>query len=187
MPKKLILEPYESRILRQSLRPVSDPLSPEIQTLIADMLFSIDIAQLGRSAAGMAANQWGFDWQIFLYCPLGNDNPDNISVIINPSYAPIAGRNLEEELAYEGCFSIPNAAQKVSRYTAIAVRYQTPTAEWIEKELFGWEARVWQHENDHVLGILCDAKAERTLEKIVFNNTTEETNFWANKKASRKK
>src|SRR6476646_3400677 len=135
MPKQLTLEPYESAILRKRLKPVPDPLAPEIQEIIADMLYSIDIAQLGKSAAGMAANQWGLDWQIFLYCPLGNENPDNVMVVINPSYTPI-GEKQEEEVAYEGCFSIPMAIQQVSRYNTISVRYQNIQGEWIDKVLF---------------------------------------------------
>jgi len=184
MPKKLILEPYDSAILRRALRPVPDPLDPEIQSIIADMLYSIDIAQLGKSAAGMAANQWGLDWQIFLYCPSGND--DDVEVVLNPSYRPIRDGQ-EEDVAYEGCFSIPKAIQRVSRYTAIAVRYQNQQGEWIDKVLFGWEARVWQHENDHVLGILCDAKEHRTLEKIVFDDDAAEKAFMEDVRAKRNK
>jgi peptide deformylase len=186
MPKQLILEPYDSAILRKALRPVPDPLKPEIQSMIADMLYSIDIAQLGKSAAGMAANQWGLNWQIFLYCPTGNENSNDVEVVLNPSYRPIHD-NQEEDVAYEGCFSIPKAIQRVSRYTAIAVRYQNPRGEWIDKVLFGWEARVWQHENDHVLGILCDSKDHRTLEKIVFENDTTEKAFMEDMRTKRDK
>jgi peptide deformylase len=175
MPRQLILEPYDSAILRKRLKPVPDPLAPEIQEIIADMLYSIDMAQLGKSAAGMAANQWGLDWQIFLYCPLSNENPDNVSVVINPSYTPIDEK--QEDAAYEGCFSIPGAIQRVLRYLAISVRYQNSEGEWIDKVLSGWEARVWQHENDHVLGTLCDSKEHRTLEKIVFENEAAQKIF----------
>ncbi len=176
MPKQLVLVPYERDILRKRLNRVPDPLAPEIQAVIDDMLYSIDIAQLGKSAAGMAANQWGLNWQIFMYCPKGNDSADNVEVVINPSYAPIH-ENQEEDLAFEGCFSIPGAIQRVSRYTSIAVRYQNRQGQWIDKVLDGWEARVWQHENDHVLGILCDAKAHRTIEKMVFKDAAAETAF----------
>ena len=184
---QLILEPYESKILRRRLKVVPDPTAPEIQSIIANMLYSIAMPQLKKPAAGMAANQWGLDWQIFLYCPAGSENPDNIEVVINPSYKPIDEEKQEEDVAYEGCFSIPGAIQLVSRYTAISVRYQTPQGKWINRDLFGWEARVWQHENDHVLGVLCDAKAHRTLEKIVFASPEEEQAFLEGARTKRKK
>jgi peptide deformylase len=186
MPKQLVLVPYESGILRKPLSRVPDPLAPDIQAIIDDMLYSIDIAQLGKSAAGMAANQWGLNWQIFMYCPAGNDSPANVEVVINPSYTPI-NENQKEDLAFEGCFSIPGAIQRVSRYTAIAVRYQNRQGQWIDKVLEGWEARVWQHENDHVLGVLCDAKAHRTIEKIVFESPAAETAFMEDVQEKRKK
>jgi peptide deformylase len=174
MPTQLRLEPYSSEILRKPLKRVSDPLAPDIQAIIADMQYSIAMPQLKKGAAGMAANQWGLEWQIFLYCPNGNENPDEVEVIVNPSYTPL---NENKSEAYEGCFSIPGAIQKVSRYTDIAVEYQTPQGKWIKKELSGWDARVWQHENDHVLGILCDAKNLDTIEKVVFENTEAEKAF----------
>lgn len=181
--QQLVLVHYHHDILRRPLKPVPNPLDPEIQAIIADMKYSIDLPQLKKPAAGMAANQWGIDWQIFLYCPAGSENPRNVEVILNPSYKPLTD---EEEVAYEGCFSIPNAIQKVSRYKKIEVKYQDPKSNWITRILYGWEARVWQHENDHLMGILCDSKGERTLEKINFENDAAEDAFFEDVRAKRK-
>ena len=174
-PKKLQLVPYESEILRRTLRPVPDPRDPEILDLAADMLYSIDVQRLKRGAAGMAANQWGFDWQMFVFCPEGNQENDPKEVVFNPSYQVLD--EIEEE-AFEGCFSIPRAVMRVRRPTQIQIRYQNADGEWIEKQLSDWAARVWQHETDHVLGVLCDAKGQDTLERIQFKDAEEQAAFY---------
>lgn len=174
-PKKLGLIPYESPLLRQTLKPVLDPSAAGVQPVVEDMLYSIAFPRLQRSAAGMAANQWGIDWQIFVYCPDGNEAGKSVEVIFNPSYEPIGE---DEDIEYEGCFSIPRALQKVSRYKTILAKYQTLDGQWHEKILTGWLARVFQHETDHLHGVLCDAKGHRTIEKIIFKDEEEEKAFF---------
>jgi len=177
-PQLLIHVPRSHPILHKPCEPVSFPLSVSDKQLIANMLYSIQPPQLKESkaawdsAAGMAANQWGFDKKIFLYGP----QRDNLfEVIINPSYEPV---DSTEDVAWEGCFSIPLATGQVKRFSKIRVKYYNEVGELFEKELTGWPARVWQHENDHLNGKLYDAP-ERCSAKHEFPTKEEVLEFRA--------
>ncbi len=157
----LTLVEFKHPILRKVLETVTFPLSAEDTQLIKDMKYSVQSKQLKAanapwdSAAGMAANQWGFNKRIFVYCP----NADKkIEVMINPSYEPL---NETEDLNWEGCFSVPLATGCVKRYTNIRVKYQNELGETIEKELSGRLARVFQHETDHTNGHLYSELGEK--------------------------
>lgn len=167
----LKLAPYEASVLRERAMDILFPLSTEDKKLIANMIYSIQPEQLKKAnapwdgAVGMAANQWGFNKRIFLYCPTG-DTKNALEVIINPSYEAISS---ETETTWEGCFSVPLATGNILRPTKIKVKYQNMDGDVIEKTLDGWEARVWQHENDHLNGLLYDDKhAGKCLEKKEF-------------------
>lgn len=187
-PKLLQLVAYENPILRKKTTPVKFPLSQADLDIIANMLFSIQTEQLIAAdasftqAAGMAANQWGIDKSIFLFCPEGNDT-GYIEVIINPSYTAID----EQDENWEGCFSVPNSSGKVKRFLKIKVEYQDQAGRTIAKELSGWPARVWQHENDHLNGFLFDdSKAGKCLEKLNFSTEQELEDFYQQVRNERK-
>lgn len=196
MPKLLKLVPYDHPILRTVTETVQFPLSKADQQIIADMLYSIGPQQLVQAnapwdgAVGMAANQWGINKSIFLFCPEGNQQP-NIEVIINPSYKPIVNVLLTTPSAddeWEGCFSVPLATGYIHRHTKIQVKYQNINGEVLEKELTGWPARVWQHENDHLNGKLYDDHAAgKCLEKHEFKTLAELDDFYNNIRENRKK
>jgi peptide deformylase len=143
------------------------------------MVYSVQGKQLKAanapwdSAAGMAANQWGFNKRIFVYCP----NADkNIEVMINPSYEPL---NEVEDLNWEGCFSVPLATGCVKRYTNIRAQYQNELGETIVKELSGRLARVFQHETDHLNGHLYYELGERKcLHKKTFASKADVDVFY---------
>ena len=135
------------------------------------MIYSIRPEQLERAnapfnkAAGMAANQWNIKKRIFLYCPSGSDG--EVKVIFNPTYKPIMptqsptdpSKSTEADqftyLYREGCFSVPHAYGIVERYTSIEISYVDDKGmQHTNEQLSGWQARVWQHETDHLNGIL---------------------------------
>lgn len=133
-PNLLTLSDYHDPILHQKVEKITFPLSVEDKQLIKDMKFSIQKEQLKKAnapwegAAGMAANQWGFNKAIFLFCPEG-DPVNGLEVVINPSYEPL---DAEEEEAWEGCFSVPMATGNVRRFTHIRIHYQNEAGEIIE-------------------------------------------------------
>ncbi|MFM8454229.1 MAG: peptide deformylase [Gammaproteobacteria bacterium] len=173
MAKRLFLVPYESLVLREATNLVLDPKIKEIRNLVDDMIYSIRPEFLPEPAAGMAANQWGVNQQIFIYCPNGNDK--DIQVIFNPTYEPMEGS--EEEEGWEGCFSIPLALGKMRRHTKIKVTYVDKKGKFHSKILRDWEARVWQHETDHLRGFLYDMMGPRCCEKRIFDTEEEKELF----------
>jgi peptide deformylase len=174
-PNLLNLAEYPDPILRKVTHRVSFPLSEEDKQIIEDMKFSIQDAQLKKanapfeSAAGMAANQWGIDKQIFLFAP---KRGDKMEVIINPSYEAISEEVVQ---GWEGCFSVPLALSHVERPVAIKAKYQNELGEACEQILTDWTARIFQHETDHLNGILNDS---RCFEKKVFASKKELDDFY---------
>lgn len=183
----LYLVPYEHAILRKPTQTVVFPLSEEDTDIIRAMKYSIQEAQLKKAnapwnaAVGMAANQWGIDKRIFLFSP---EDPAQVEVIINPSYEPLdTSSATSTEECWEACFSVPCATGNVQRYTHIRVQYQDEKGQSHSRDLSGWQARVWQHENDHLNGFLYDdPRAGKCLEKHSFDSKEAMEVFYQTKK-----
>lgn len=202
MPKLLQFVKKTHTILRKTMPEVSDFQDPSLHETIQDMCYSILPQQLKdangahESAAGMAANQWGIEKRIFLFTPEGSESGKKLEIMINPSYTPYLRHNETQPkmvAAYEGCFSVPLTTGIVNRYDAITATYYTPQGEKIERVIEGWEARVFQHETDHLDGKLFDGRLDHhpgpeCLERTIFKDTEDMENFWLNKvKPSREK
>lgn len=188
-PQLLTLLEYHHPLLRQVAETVHFPLSDIDKELIRDMKYSIQPEQLRvanapwDSAAGMAANQWGANKRIFLFSP---DAEGAVAVMINPSYEPLM--DSEEELSWEGCFSVPLATGNVKRYTSIRAQYQDEEGKSIILELKGRHARVFQHETDHLNGLLYyDLHADKCIDKRKFASREEVDQFYVALYEARKK
>jgi peptide deformylase len=194
MPKLLEFVEKSHPILREKMPDVSNFQDKTLHDTIDDMCYSILPSQLKaangahESAAGMAANQWGVKKRIFIFTPDGSDTNQKREVMINPSYTPyLRPHEKAPKLvpAYEGCFSVPLTTGIVNRYDAINARYDTPEGKKIERIMEGWEARVFQHETDHLDGKLFDGVLDghagpECLERIIFKDKEEMKNFWEN-------
>jgi peptide deformylase len=77
-------------------------------------------------------------------------NPEDRIVLINPEIIEREGKQVEEE----GCLSLPEIREKVSRAAKVKVRAQDVKGEWFEIEGEELLARAFQHEIDHLDGIL---------------------------------
>jgi peptide deformylase len=195
MPKLLLFVKKFHPILREIIPEVQDFQDPTLHETIKDMCYSILPSQLREangaheSAAGMAANQWGIKKRIFLFTPEGSEDGKKLEIMINPSYIPYLryGEKLPKLVAaYEGCFSIPLTTGLVHRYEAITAIYYNLEGKKIERIMEGWEARVFQHETDHLNGKLFDGKCDHfpgpeIEERIVFKDAEEMRNFWEDK------
>lgn len=111
------------------------------------------VAQLGKTmllhnAVGLALPQCGVHKRIFV---MGNEN--RLVACINPIVLNISEKVDND---YEGCLSFPGLFMKVKRPETIIGSYQTVTGEVVEREMSGLEARVFQHETDHLDGITFD-------------------------------
>lgn len=202
MPKLLRFVDKTHPILREIMPEIQNFEDPILHETIKDMCYSILPTQLKdanaahESAAGMAANQWGIKKRIFIFTPEGSGEGKRSEIMINPSYTPhLRPTEIEPKLvgAYEGCFSVPLTTGIVNRYEAIMATYYNPAGEKIERIMEGWEARVFQHETDHLDGKLFDGTLDNQpgpecLERIIFKDEEEMTSFWESKvKPSRKK
>ena len=192
MLKLLQFVPKTHPILREVMPKVEDFKEPTLQKQIADMCYSIkpDNIKAARgaydSAAGMAANQWGIRRRVFIFTPEGSDEDNPLDVMINPSYLPYL-RNGEKEPSivgsHEGCFSVPLTTAVVYRYDAILATYYNQAGKKIERIMEGWEARVFQHETDHLNGKLFDGKLDDfpgpdCKDRVIFKNKAEMEQFW---------
>ena len=141
-------------VLRAKAKPI-DPAaitSPEVQKLIDDM---IDTMQ-EYHGIGLAAPQVHESVRIFIAGiekkdPRTGETEIVTHAIVNPEITAI-GRDLVED--WEGCLSIPDIRGQVPRYKRVRVRALDREGSRIELPLADFPARVVQHENDHLDGVL---------------------------------
>lgn len=132
-------------ILRMKAEPV-DLENDEIKPLIEDMFVTMD----EEGGIGLAAPQVAVSKSFFVIdMGLIEDN-GKLTAIINPEILETEGQVKFEE----GCLSIPDIREEVTRPETIRVRYQDIDGQIHESEINGMKARVFQHEIDHLNGIL---------------------------------
>jgi peptide deformylase len=103
-------------------------------------------------AAGLAAPQIGINKAVFIYSY--DRDPKNLEIVINPTFTPIGEDKVE---GWEGCLSVITTTWKIAkvpRHEKIRAVYLNHKGEWIEKDLEGFAAKVFQHEYDHLQGIV---------------------------------
>lgn len=129
-------------VLLARAEPVEDPTSSEIQRLIRDM----GETMLDAQGIGLAAPQVHLPLRLFVWRKGGR-----IEALINPVLT-----FLEEpdEVAWEGCLSIPGMRGAVRRSRRLAFAGLDAHGEPVEGEAEGLAARVMQHETDHLDGLL---------------------------------
>jgi peptide deformylase len=98
-----------------------------------------------NGGVGLAAPQLGIKKRIFI---MGNFT--KLVACINPK---IVSLSEERGSDLEGCLSFPDLFMKVKRPTSAVVQYNTVSGELVERELTGFECRVFLHEYDHLIGV----------------------------------
>ena len=116
---------------------------------------------------GLAAPQLGIPLQLavledqFTVDPeaaaLRNRSPLDFLAILNPRYTPLG---TGQASFYEGCLSLNGLQAVVARPAAVLLEYQTPDGAAERREFTGWQARIVQHETDHLNGILYIDRAQ---------------------------
>ncbi|MCG8455517.1 MAG: peptide deformylase [Holophagales bacterium] len=124
---------------------------PEIQTLIDDMLETMRAAE----GVGLAAPQLGLELRLVVYAAVDPDRPDEkeprLEVLVNPGIEPESGDVVYD---WEGCLSIPDLRGLVPRYPAVRVHALDRHGKRLDFRAEGYEARIVQHEFDHLEGIV---------------------------------
>jgi peptide deformylase len=137
---------YPHPALRHPAVPLTG-ITREVQMLAQAML---DL-MYERHGLGLAAPQVGRPYQMFVAnFAADRDKPELEGVFINPSILEKHG-SVEAE---EGCLSFPELYKKVRRARTVVVQAYNLRGELVEMPLSDLPARVWQHESDHLHGIL---------------------------------
>lgn len=135
----------------------------EAQTLAERM---IDTAK-ENNLAGLAANQVGILSRIFVMDLNANadglESPHDFIVFINPKTK--VDQSAGQSAMFEGCASIPNKVGLVMRWNKLTITAQNIQGEIFSMNLSSYLARIAQHENDHLNGVLFLSKA-RQIRKI---------------------
>jgi len=144
-------------VLRRKARPVTD-FGPTLQTLVDDMIETMRQAP----GVGLAAPQVGIsDRLIVVEYPEDDEtegSPKKLYVVANPEIKKIS---TETELGLEGCLSLPGLHGEVERALAVTVKGRTRRNQPITIKAKGWLARIFQHEIDHLDGVVFTDRASR--------------------------
>lgn len=138
---------YGDPVLRQRAKNIEP--NTDIKQLVEDMFETLEAA----NGIGLAAPQIGKSLRLFIVDGTGiEDEPgmaDFRKVFVNPEMVDESGTPWEFE---EGCLSIPNIREKVSRKGEVRIRYYDENWNVSEEVYDGMKARIIQHEYDHIEG-----------------------------------
>jgi peptide deformylase len=156
------------------IRRLGDPVLKSRATPVDqfDDALRAQIARMGglmndALGVGLAAPQIGLSQRLLVY-RVGQDAP--LIALVNPE---IEWRSGDEEVAEEGCLSIPGIAVDVDRPVYVRVRAQDESGEERVVEASGLEARVIQHEIDHLDGVLILERTTREQRKEAIRTLRE--------------
>ena len=136
---------YGQPILRQAARPVHS-IDGELQQRIDEMVETMYAAP----GVGLAANQVGSPHRVFVANPSEDHDPSKLLVVINPELVESEG----EIIAEEGCLSIPDMREEVRRARRVLLQAVDRTGRPIQVVGQDLLARIFQHELDHLNGVL---------------------------------
>ncbi|MBI3152182.1 MAG: peptide deformylase [Chloroflexi bacterium] len=151
-------------ILRRKAKPVTK-FDKDLQTLIDDMVETMREAP----GVGLAAPQINLPMQLAVieYAEDEDEEEENedappkpkkLFVLINTEITKVSE---EKIMGVEGCLSIPGLIGEVERHEAIQVKALNRHGQPVKHKVAGWLARIFQHEIDHLNGVLFTDKATR--------------------------
>ena len=152
MPKILEITELGNPVLRDNAMPVENIDDPIIQELIEDMILTVKETH----GVGLAAPQVSVPLRIFVMASYPNkrypDAPEMVpTVVINPEIIDKSNDTIKD---WEGCLSIPGIRALVPRNQSVEVKYYNRHGMLLHETLNDFIARVFQHENDHLNGIV---------------------------------
>ena len=141
----LPIRTYPEAVLRRKARPVVR-YDDELQRLIDDMIETMYAAP----GVGLAAPQVGISLQLFVVDVTSGKGPNGLMTFINPEVVTVEGRVRGDE----GCLSVPEIYGQTPRAEKVRLRGTNRAGEVVEMEGEGLLARAFQHETDHLQGLL---------------------------------
>jgi peptide deformylase len=158
-------------VLHTPASPVTD-FSDDLATLVADMFETMEAAP----GVGLAAPQVGIGQRIFVYDWTDDTDKHWRGVAINPQLwiSPTPTGMADEDEESEGCLSVPGERFALRRSELAILRAVDLDQKPFEIRAEGWLARIFQHEYDHLDGVLyvdrLDSAQARAAAKAVKRN-----------------
>ncbi len=160
MTESLQIAQLGNPILRQQAQLVDNVRDERIQKLID----ALRVTAAASNGVGIAAPQVSESYRLFIVASRPNARYPNAplmepTAMINPR---IIAHSTERVKGWEGCLSLPGIRGLVPRYQAIEVEYITRDGQLHQQELTDFVARIFQHEYDHLDGIVFLDRVEST-------------------------
>jgi peptide deformylase len=144
------------KVLRRKARPVTK-FGDDLQVLIEDMIDTMRAAP----GVGLAAPQVSVSQQLIVV-EYGDDEDESVAKKLYVMTNPVITRMSPEiEVGVEGCLSIPGIVGEVERSLAVTVKGQNRHGQAMTVKARGWLARIFQHEIDHLNGVLFTDRADK--------------------------
>lgn len=146
---------FPDDVLRRKAETVNQ-IDQDLQDLIDDMIETMREAP----GVGLAAPQIGVSKRVIVV-EFGDESdetiPKQLYVLINPEISSTSKKTVE---GIEGCLSVPDVVGEVERAQVVTVTGQSRTGKMVKIRAQGWLARIFQHEIDHINGVLYTDRAE---------------------------
>lgn len=158
-----IAELGQSVIIQKSKR-VKNIKDPSVQTLIDNLIATVKEVD----GVGISANQVYQPLRVFIIASHPSPRYPNAPLMkplamINPI---LLGHSQKQSKDWEGCLSVPGIRGNVLRFKSIEVEYMTRNGKIVKKTLKGFISRIFQHELDHLNGLVYLERLEKTKDII---------------------
>lgn len=145
---------YTDPILHKVCKPVENFDDPSLEILVQNMIETMK----AYNGVGLAAPQVGQDLQLAI---LHTENRTKITAIVNPA---IIKRAKEKDKQLEGCLSSPGVSFAMKRFKDVVVEGKNLLGEKVEYYFTEYDARIVQHEIDHLQGkLICSSGLKNTI------------------------
>jgi peptide deformylase len=151
-------------VLRQRSAPFEGQLNA---TELSELIGLMRKVMHEAPGVGLAAPQLGIPLQLAVLedqfdidkdaAAARSRTPLEFFAMLNPSYSPLP---FGTAAFFEGCLSLSGLQAVVERPESVRLEYQTPSGDSMAREFTGWQARIVQHETDHLHGTLYIDRAE---------------------------
>ncbi|NER46779.1 MAG: peptide deformylase [Symploca sp. SIO1B1] len=164
MKESLEIAQLGNPILRQQAQLVDNLSDQHLQQLIDELITTV----VGENGVGIAAPQVSQSYRLFIVASRPNLRYPHAPVMeptamLNPR---IVAHSQEMVKDWEGCLSIPGIRGLVPRYRSVEVEYTGRDGQLQQQKLTDFVARIFQHEYDHLDGIVFLDRVESTQEMI---------------------
>jgi peptide deformylase len=164
MPRVLEIAELGAPVIRERAVKIVNIHDPQLQALIDDLFATV----ADEKGMGIAAPQVSESKRIIILSPQPNARYPYAptmepTVMINPE---ILWSSSDKEKDWEGCLTVPGIRGLVPRHRTIRVRFQTRDGVALETEYEGFFARVFQHEVDHLDGMVFLDRVQSTQDLV---------------------